>query len=161
EAVRTLKAAFSGEPFEFRGRTVQVTPAPYQPGGPRIMLGGGSEPAARRAAPIADGFVPMVPAAWKWYRDELRMRGRPEPGPSTGTPLVTIALAKDPDRGWEQLAPFFLHEMNAYGVWQAQDGVASPFHTVAGIDELRASGRYRVVTPDELKAELQADANAK
>ena len=32
ETVATLKAAFAGEPFEFRGRTVQVTPPPYRPG---------------------------------------------------------------------------------------------------------------------------------
>src|SRR5438067_3204937 len=61
EAVATLKAAFTGEPFEFRGRTVQVTPPPYRPGGPSIMLGGSSEPAARRAARIAEGFIPAVP----------------------------------------------------------------------------------------------------
>src|SRR3954447_23745841 len=36
ETVATLRAAFSGEPFEFRGRTVQVTPAPYRESGPGI-----------------------------------------------------------------------------------------------------------------------------
>ena len=61
ETVRTLKAAFTGEPFEYRGRTVQVTPAPYRDRGPAILLGGSSEPAARRAARIADGFLPSVP----------------------------------------------------------------------------------------------------
>src|SRR5207244_596809 len=61
ETVATLRAAFAGEPFEFRGRTVQITPQPYQSGGPSITLGGSSEPAARRAARIADGFIPSVP----------------------------------------------------------------------------------------------------
>jgi alkanesulfonate monooxygenase SsuD/methylene tetrahydromethanopterin reductase-like flavin-dependent oxidoreductase (luciferase family) len=58
ELVRTLKAAFSGEPFEYRGCSVHLTPGPYRPGGPPIYLGGSSEGAARRAARIADGFVP-------------------------------------------------------------------------------------------------------
>src|SRR5262249_54258422 len=31
EAVETLKAAWTGEPFEFRGRTVQVHPRPAHP----------------------------------------------------------------------------------------------------------------------------------
>ena len=31
EAVATLKAAFTGEPFEHRGRMVQVTPPPFRP----------------------------------------------------------------------------------------------------------------------------------
>src|SRR5436309_8486804 len=44
EVVATLKAAFSGEPFEYRGRTICVTPPPFRPGGPGILLRGTSEP---------------------------------------------------------------------------------------------------------------------
>jgi alkanesulfonate monooxygenase SsuD/methylene tetrahydromethanopterin reductase-like flavin-dependent oxidoreductase (luciferase family) len=156
ETVATLKAAFAGEPFEFRGRTVQVTPAPYRPGGPSIMLGGSSEPAARRAARIADGFIPSVPDVWDFYRDEVQRLGRPDPGPSPIGENRTVALAKDADRGWEQMAPFFLHETNAYGAWQAQDDIASPYRTVDDIDQLRASGQYCVLTPDEFVVELKA-----
>src|SRR5690606_28789022 len=50
EAVTTLKAAFAGKPFEYRGRTVHITPAPIRPGGPAVIMGGASEGAARRAA---------------------------------------------------------------------------------------------------------------
>jgi alkanesulfonate monooxygenase SsuD/methylene tetrahydromethanopterin reductase-like flavin-dependent oxidoreductase (luciferase family) len=156
ELVTTLKAAFTGEPFEFRGRTVQVTPAPYRPGGPSISLGGSSEPAARRAARIADGFLPSVPEVWEFYRDEVQLLGRPDPGPSPIGDNQTIALAEDPEKGWEQMAPFFLHETNAYGAWQAQDDVASPYRTVADTDELRETGKYRVLSPDQLVEELRA-----
>jgi alkanesulfonate monooxygenase SsuD/methylene tetrahydromethanopterin reductase-like flavin-dependent oxidoreductase (luciferase family) len=156
ETVTTLKSAFAGEPFEFRGRTVQVTPAPYRPGGPSIMLGGSSEPAARRAARIADGFIPSVPDVWDFYRDEVQRLGRPDPGPSPIGENRTVALAKDADAGWEQMAPFFLHETNAYGAWQAQDDIATPYRTVDDIDQLRASGRYCVLTPDEFVRELEA-----
>ncbi len=58
ETVATLKAAFAGAPFEYRGRTVQVSPAPFRPGGPALILGGSSKPAAERAARIGDGFLP-------------------------------------------------------------------------------------------------------
>jgi alkanesulfonate monooxygenase SsuD/methylene tetrahydromethanopterin reductase-like flavin-dependent oxidoreductase (luciferase family) len=156
EAVTTLKAAFTGEPFDYRGRTVHVTPAPSRAGGPAILLGGSSEPAARRAARIADGFIPSVPEVWEFYRDEVRTLGRPDPGPSPIGQNRVVALAEDPEKGWEQMAPFFLHETNAYGVWQAQDDVASPFHTVAGIDQLRATGQYEVLTPEQFVAELKA-----
>ena len=50
ETLQTLKAAWTGEPFDHRGRMVQVLPMPAQPGGPRISLGGSVEAAARRAA---------------------------------------------------------------------------------------------------------------
>ena len=156
ETVATLRAAFTGEPFEFRGRTVQVTPGPYRPGGPAISLGGSSEAAARRAARIADGFIPSVPEVWDFYRDERQVLGHPDPGPSPIGANRTVALAEDVDDGWEQMAPFFLHETNAYGEWQAQDDVASPYRTVEDVDELRARGSYAVLTPDQLVDELRA-----
>ena len=156
EAVSTLRAAFSGQPFDYRGRTVQVTPAPFRPGGPTILLGGSSEPAARRAARIADGFIPSVPDVWDFYRDEVQKLGRPDPGQSPIGANQVVALAEDSEKGWEQMAPFFLHETNAYGIWQAEDDIASPYRTVADIDELRAGQQYRVLTPAQFVAEQEA-----
>jgi alkanesulfonate monooxygenase SsuD/methylene tetrahydromethanopterin reductase-like flavin-dependent oxidoreductase (luciferase family) len=156
ETVSTLKAAFTGAPFTYRGRTVHLTPPPFRPGGPSVSLGGSSEAAARRAARIADGFIPSLPEIWDFYRDEMQQLGRPDPGPSPIGPNQVVMLAEDPEEGWERMAPFFLHETNAYGVWQAQDDVASPFHTVADGEELRATGQYRVVTPEEFVAEQKA-----
>jgi alkanesulfonate monooxygenase SsuD/methylene tetrahydromethanopterin reductase-like flavin-dependent oxidoreductase (luciferase family) len=156
ETVSVLKSAFSAEPFDYRGRTVHITPAPYRPGGPSISLGGSSKPAAVRAARIADGFIPSVPEVWSYYRDEVQALGRPDPGPCPIGPKQVVALAEDPDNGWEQMAPFFLHETNAYGAWQAQDDVASPYHTVTDTDALRATGQYRVVSPDQFVEELKA-----
>jgi alkanesulfonate monooxygenase SsuD/methylene tetrahydromethanopterin reductase-like flavin-dependent oxidoreductase (luciferase family) len=156
ELVTTLRAAFTGEPFEFRGRTVQVTPAPYRPGGPGISLGGSSEAAARRAARIADGFMPSIPEVWEPYRDEMLLLGKPDPGPCPMGAMRTVALATDADRGWEEVGPYFLHETNAYGEWQAQDDVGSPYRVVDGLDALRAAGAYAVVTPDQYVEELRA-----
>lgn len=156
EAVKALKAAFTGEPFEFRGRTVRVTPAPFRPGGPAVMLGGSGEAAARRAARIADGFMPSLPEVWNFYRDEMIKLGKPDPGPSPMGENVTVALAEDPEKGWEEMAPFFLHEMNAYGVWQAQDDVGSPYRVVADVEALKACGLYRVITPEQMVEEQKA-----
>jgi alkanesulfonate monooxygenase SsuD/methylene tetrahydromethanopterin reductase-like flavin-dependent oxidoreductase (luciferase family) len=156
ETVQTLKAAFTGEPFEYRGRTVRVTPAPYTPGGPRIVLGGSSDAAARRAARIADGFMPSIPEVWDAYRDEVQVLGGPDPGPSPIGDNRTVALAEDAEKGWAQMEPFFLHETNAYGVWQAQDDVGSPYRTVDDGEALRATGQYAVLTPSQYVEELRA-----
>jgi alkanesulfonate monooxygenase SsuD/methylene tetrahydromethanopterin reductase-like flavin-dependent oxidoreductase (luciferase family) len=156
ETVATLKAAFAGSPFVFRGRTVHVTPAPFRPGGPTVLLGGSSDAAARRAARIADGFIPSVPEVWDAYRLEVRELGRPDPGPSPVGGNRVVALAEDPEAAWGQMAPFFQHEMNAYGLWQAQDDVASPFHTVRNVDELRATGQYSVMTPEQFLDEQRS-----
>jgi alkanesulfonate monooxygenase SsuD/methylene tetrahydromethanopterin reductase-like flavin-dependent oxidoreductase (luciferase family) len=156
EAVAVLRAAFSGQSFEYRGRTVHITPAPFRPGGPSISLGGSSQPAAERAARIADGFIPSTPEVWTFYRDAVQKLGRPDPGPSPIGANQVVALAKDPAKGWEQMAPFFLHETNAYGLWQAQDDVASPFHNVDDVDELRTTGQYRVLAPEQFVEEQKA-----
>lgn len=153
ETVSVLKAAFSDQPFEYHGRTVHLTPAPFRPNGPAISLGGSSKPAAERAARIADGFIPSKPEVWTFYRDEVQRLGRPDPGPCPTGENQIVALAEDPEKGWEQMSPYFLHETNAYGTWQAQDDVASPYRTVADADELRATGQYRVLTPAQLVEE--------
>ena len=52
-----------------------------------------------------------------------------------------------------------MHEVNAYGAWMAQAGVPGSvggYESVADPDQLRATGQYRVLTPAELVAELQA-----
>ena len=156
ETVHTLKAAFTGEPFEYRGRTVHVTPAPYTPGGPRIVLGGSSEGAARRAARIADGFMPSIPEVWEHYRDEVQRLGGTDPGPSPIGKNRIVALADDADKGWAEMEPFFLHETNSYGVWQAQDDVGSPYRMVDDGATLRAAGDYAVLTPEQYVEELKA-----
>ena len=158
EVLATLKAAFTGEPFEYRGRTVQVTPAPYRDGGPGLILGGSSEAAARRAARIADGFLPSLPEMWEFYRDEVQRLGRPDPGPSPIGPNRTVALAEDVEKGWEQMGPYFLHEANAYGAWQAQENAGSPYRSATSVDELRKTGQYAVLTPDQCIDELRAAA---
>ena len=177
EVVKTLQGAFSGKPFEYRGRTVHVTPPPFQPGGPEIVMGGSSEGAARRAARLGVGFYPTMPEFWEPYRDEMLKLGSTDPGPRSlrshtagiahllqqnrfsGTSglsgkTVITALARDAERGWAQLAPYFLHDTNAYARWQAQDN--THFRETHDTDALRAAGVYRVLTPDEMVAELAA-----
>ena len=156
EAVATLRAAWTGQPFQFRGRTVRVRPRPAQGGGPRIALGGTSEGAARRAARIADGFIPSEPGCWRFYRDECAKLGRPDPGPGMTGQGDVVVLAEDPEAAWPELGPYFLHETNAYGAWQAAADVAATYETTESIDALRAAGRYRILTPDDYAAELES-----
>ena len=156
EMVATLKQAWTGEPFEFRGRTVRVLPTPSSPGGPAITLGGSTEKAARRAARIADGFLPSSPELWDFYVDELAAQEKPDPGPYLGGDTSVVHVAADPDEGWAELAPYAMHEVNAYGAWMADAdiGAEGGYEEFDDPDALRSSGRYRVVTPDELVAEL-------
>ncbi len=156
EVFATLRSAWTGEPFEFRGRRVQVRPKPAQPDGPRLLLGGSSEAAARRAARIADGFLPSEPSCWQFYRDECLKLGKADPGPGMTGQGDVVVLAEDPEAAWPELGPYFLHETNAYGAWQAAANVQATYTPQASIDEVRASGQYRILSPDEYAAELKA-----
>ena len=148
EAVATLRAAWTGEPFEHRGRTVQVLPTPAQVGGPPIVLGGSSEAVARRAARIADGFTPSHVDFWGFYRDECLLLGKPDPGPGFGFTADVVVLSEDPEAAWPVIGPYFMHESNAYGAWGPTAGEGF-YRPVADIDELRAGAQYRILTPDE------------
>src|SRR4029077_12787208 len=82
---------------------------------PPIFMGGGSEAAARRAARHADHFIPTVPQFFAIYREERVKLGKPDPGPPPRTTGNFLYVAEDPDAAWQRIAPYAMHEMNAYG----------------------------------------------
>jgi len=147
--VETLKRAWTGEPFEYGGRTVRVTPRPFQQPRPMILLGGSSARAARRAARIADGYLPSGPESFDAYRAAVVELGRPDPGPCPPPGPRFVYVAEDPERAWARVGPSCLYEMNAYGAWAVAAGLATGYHPVADLDELAATGAYPVVTPEQ------------
>jgi alkanesulfonate monooxygenase SsuD/methylene tetrahydromethanopterin reductase-like flavin-dependent oxidoreductase (luciferase family) len=147
EMVETLQAAWTGEPFEFRGRTVRVTPRPVTRPRPSIMLGGSSRPAARRAAEIADLFIPSDAAAWEHYREAVMERGGPDFGtfPPLGPRFVHVA--EDVDAGWEAVGPHVAHDRKMYGSWAEAAGLDTGQRRVSEEVGLRDDPDYVVVTP--------------
>lgn len=156
DAITALRGASTGEPFEYHGRTVRVTPAPCRPGGPGLLMGGSSAGAARRAARLGIAFMPTDAAVWEFFRTETILLGRPDPGPYLGGDTSFVHLARDVEQGWDQIAPFALHEASEYGRALAAGGagMASGYRPFASVAELRATGQYRVLRPEELAAEL-------
>ena len=102
--------------------------------------------------------MPSTPEIWEFYADECVKIGKPDPGPYLGGDTSVIHVATDVDEGWTELAPYAMHEVNAYGDWAASAGIegATGFVRVDDPDVLRATGQYRVLTPQELVAELTA-----
>lgn len=150
-----MRQAWTGEPFEFEGRPVQVTPRPFTPGGPALVMGGNSEVAVRRAARFGMGFIAQGegdPALADLYREACAEHGH-EPGlcfvPPPG--LVTSAfVAQDPDRAWHEMGPYLLHDAEMYAAWLGQDNAAVTKSGSRSVEALRAeNGAYRIFTPDE------------
>ncbi|HLH28439.1 MAG TPA: LLM class flavin-dependent oxidoreductase, partial [Acidimicrobiales bacterium] len=151
EAVAQVRAAWRGERVVRSGTEVAVTPRPFTPGGPPVLLGGSSPGAARRAARVADGFVPSSadPALAAAYREERRRLGLDPGYVARADGPSSVFVAEDPEEAWARIAPHALHETNSYAAWE-RDHPGVPFYRPAGdADELRASGRYLVLTPDE------------
>jgi len=149
--IDTLKKAWTGEPFEFEGRTVRILPRPVQSPRPAISMGGSSKASAERAARIADGYFPVSLELFEHYRETLAAMGKPVPEPITRRAHYPfLYVARNPDAAWERIAPHALHETNSYGRWlrEASTDYAS-FKEVTDPGELRASATYKVVTPEE------------
>ncbi|RFU83815.1 LLM class flavin-dependent oxidoreductase [Streptomyces triticagri] len=151
ELLRTLLAAWTGEPFEHRGRTVRVTPRPFTDPHPLLLVGGSSRAAARRAARFGLPFFPSayLPELEAYYREQLTAYGTEgwTMMPGAETPLLHIA--DDPDRTWATYGEHFLHEARTYASWQSGDIHSAVRSGAASVEELRAEGVYRVLTPDE------------
>jgi alkanesulfonate monooxygenase SsuD/methylene tetrahydromethanopterin reductase-like flavin-dependent oxidoreductase (luciferase family) len=161
ECVRVLRRAWTGEPFEFEGRSVRVTPRPHTPGGPVLMMGGGVAAAARRAARLGMGLIAMGadPNLETIYREACAAEGRP-PGlcinPKPGHPMSAF-VSRDPDRAWAMWGPHLLHDAMSYAAWLGTDIDSATKSAATTVEELRASnGNYRILTPDEAVAEIQA-----
>jgi alkanesulfonate monooxygenase SsuD/methylene tetrahydromethanopterin reductase-like flavin-dependent oxidoreductase (luciferase family) len=150
ESLELILRAWRGEPFDWRGRRIHLTPAPRTQPLPPIRVGGTGRNAARRAARLGLPFQPSVndPAVFRFYQEECARR--------SVSPLLLppgkgemIWVSEDPERTWAEIGPHLLHDAMVYASWQPA-GQRSAVHSDArSVKELRAEGKYRVLTPDE------------
>ncbi len=149
ETIETLQAAWTGEPFDFRGRRVTVTPRPYREPRPGIFLGGSSAGAARRAARIADVFFPSDGTHWDAYRAAVVERGGPDFGPMPPIAPRFIHVCEDVEQGWADVGPYVANDRNSYGTWAAEAGLDTGHRPVTEDNGLRDDPEYRVLTPEQ------------
>ncbi|MXM66943.1 LLM class flavin-dependent oxidoreductase [Streptomyces sp. HUCO-GS316] len=150
EVLETLLKAWTGEEFTYRGRRVRVTPRPCSDPHPLLLVGGSSKAAARRAARLG---LPLFPSAYlpeleAYYKERLVEYGTGgwTMMPAAETPLLHIA--EDPDRAWAHYGEHFLHEARTYASWQTGDITSAVRSAATTVDELRAEGVYRILTPE-------------
>lgn len=150
EVFEVLRKAWVGEEFEYRGRKVRVTPTPEKK--PPLLLGGAHPAVARRAARIADGFFPPGGENWHVYREERLKLGKSDPGEKFHAlgPIYTH-VTHDVEAAWEKLLPHAVHCMESYTEWtvEAYGRPAGPFAKGVKPDDLRSSGAYQVLRPEQ------------
>jgi len=149
EAIAILKAAWTGEPFEHRGRIVTVRPRPFREPRPPIFLGGASAGAARRAARIADVFFPSDATHWETYRQAILDGGGPDFGPLPPVGPRFVHVAHDFEQGWSDVGPYVANDRASYGRWAADAGIDTGHRQVTDANGLRDDPEYVVVTPEQ------------
>jgi alkanesulfonate monooxygenase SsuD/methylene tetrahydromethanopterin reductase-like flavin-dependent oxidoreductase (luciferase family) len=158
ENLAAIVSAWTGEEFEFRGRTVRITPTPNTPASGILFVGGSGKPAARRAARLGLGLLPAahLPELKAYYEEQCREHG------TTGFMIMPpehttlTLLAEDPDKAWAELGHHLLHEAQRYQSWQTSDIHSAVSSKATNADELRAEGIYEILSPDEAIAKCRA-----
>ncbi len=153
ESLDVLKQAWTGEPFEYEGRTIQVTPKPMTPGGPTLLMGGNSAITARRAARFDIGISAQGqnPDLESIYIEECRRLGRTPKQVINpmGKMVMSAYVARDPAKAWKEVGPYMLHDARSYAEWLGTDNAATK-SVATTIDELQApDSTYQIFTPDE------------
>jgi alkanesulfonate monooxygenase SsuD/methylene tetrahydromethanopterin reductase-like flavin-dependent oxidoreductase (luciferase family) len=142
-----------------QGRAMpRVTPRSFTAERPRIMWGGATKAAARRAARSGLAFFAQtnVPGLAETYAQASREAGF-EPGPcvlpSPEMPHI-VFVHPDPDAGWKEVGPYMLADAVAYADWN-KDARRPTVSLSKGrtVEELRAEhGAHRVVNVEEATA---------
>ena len=146
--IGVLRRLWAGEELEVDGRSVKVRPLPFTPGGPTLAYGGGSEAAARRAARLGLMFMAEThdSSLEVAYREE---GGASAPGcffPREGVPL-TVFVAEDPERAWNEIGPYLLADAVSYAQWNAHRTGTASLSNAKTVTELAAErGAYQILT---------------
>ena len=151
ESLEAIVDAWTGEEFDYRGRKVRITPRPQTPAAGILFVGGSGKPAARRAARLGLGLLPAahLPELEQYYKEQCAEHGTTPfmimPPEDTSLTL----LDEDPDKAWAELGHHLLHEAQRYQSWQTADIHSAVSSKATNVEELRAEGIYRILSPEQ------------
>jgi alkanesulfonate monooxygenase SsuD/methylene tetrahydromethanopterin reductase-like flavin-dependent oxidoreductase (luciferase family) len=157
ENLEILLGALRGERIQYRGTELQLEPLPASNLIGLVTLGGNSVPAAKRAGRLGLVFCPSLDDTRLGgiYQEESERHGH---GPGyvvyPNEPATTL-IDEDPDRAWSEVGPFFLHHAQVYGGWSHPTRRAYAVAKGQTANDLRAEGKYRILTPEEAARALE------
>jgi alkanesulfonate monooxygenase SsuD/methylene tetrahydromethanopterin reductase-like flavin-dependent oxidoreductase (luciferase family) len=167
---RPIEYQLFGKPFHQRGAVMddfldrllsafsRSDPPTWTRPHPPIYVGGGVRATAERAARhgLALSLPAHLPEIADYYAELCRAEGR---RPVVVMPAADsrgmVYLHEDPDKAWAELGGYLLWEAQTYAKWS--DGRSHSYlHLTEArtLEDVRASGRYRFMTPDELIGDL-------
>jgi alkanesulfonate monooxygenase SsuD/methylene tetrahydromethanopterin reductase-like flavin-dependent oxidoreductase (luciferase family) len=163
ERILQLRRLWNGDTVVVDGRAAHITPAPFTPGGPLLAYGGGTVAAARRAGRLGMLFVSEShdTTLEREYLAEAERAGTSPVGclfADAGAPL-TVFVADDPDRAWNEIGEYLLADARSYGRWNAGRPGPASVSFANSVEELRAErGAYQIVDPDEARRMVSGGA---
>lgn len=158
EWLQIVTRLWAGEAVDFEGRHFSVTGAKIMPPAPRgripLYIGSFTDKAMERVARYGDGFIGSTDLC-DLYVDKLRQQGKdPSAGKIRATELF-FAVAHDPERAMEELAPYYHYVNNSYGDWFHEEQALEGLKTMS-LEEFKASGILQIRTPEAAIAMLKA-----
>lgn len=159
EFLQIVTRLWAGETVDFAGKHFAIQGARLSPPAPRgripLYIGGFSDKAIDRVERFGDGYIGNV-ETWDAYAAKLAERGRDAASVGIRVPAVNGFIARDPEAAMEELAPYFLHVNNSYAEFFAEDqALGLDGMKPKTLEEYKASGELRIMTPDEAIAHLK------
>ncbi len=116
ESLDAMLKAWTGEPFDYGGTTVRVTPRPLTQPHPLVLVGGTSKVAARRAARFGLPFFPAanLPELEAYYYERCTAEGTQGFCMMPAARTTLLFVAEDPDKAWAEIGHHLLHEAQTY-----------------------------------------------
>ena len=150
EYIDVMRKAWTGEPFEWRGRTIRVMPKPFSKPHPPMFMGGGVEASARRAARLRMWFLPSLgdPELKRIYDEECAAVGYDGVCVLPGGPAM-VHVAEDPEKAWSEMKRYAMYDAESYAEMQTAGNRSMVVSSAKDAEDLRREGIYRIVTPDE------------
>ncbi len=165
ETLSILRQSWTGQPFHHRGSIYQLPELAVRPAPSfriPILIGGGAEPAIRRAARLADGIFSNVAPdklvlQLQWIRDECERIGR-DPSELRIVHYSVILPGRSADEAWERYAEHVWHMTWKYSDMEASARRPDPPPPAPDLTEdgrSRLQGRFTVAgSSDEIVATL-------
>ena len=162
EFLEIVTRLWRDETVSFTGQHFSVENAVIDPLPPRgkvpLFIGGFAPKALDRVAKYGDGYFgneEFVPQ----YQTALTAHGKDPAAARVWIQQLFTVVARDPDAAREELAPYFHHVNNMYGVWMNEDkaiGLDSPGLKEMSLEKFKASGIMEVLTPEQAVAKFSA-----
>ncbi|HUL99915.1 MAG TPA: LLM class flavin-dependent oxidoreductase, partial [Mycobacterium sp.] len=145
----------------FTGKHYIVKDARIIPPPPRgtmpLYIGGFTEKAMERVANYADGYLGNVEVC-DLYLEKLKQHGKDPAQAAIRIPGLFLAVAEDPEKAMEELAPYYHHVYTCYGAWMNEDHALGMDRAMdpMELDGFKQSGILQILTPEQAVTHFKA-----